>query len=556
MPQLIDVPGHGVVEFPDGMSEGDITKAIQANMVKPEPSMLDQAKQEAGNAVGGLVRGAGSIGATLLWPIDKATDLIKGDRKPGLNSLVTGKAPLSRNEERRMAMDEGLRSLGVDTDSTAFKVGKFGGELAGTAGVGGVLAKGAQAVGASAPVVQALATSGMRAGGLTGAKALGVRSGAGALVGGTSAGMVDPTSVADGALVGGALPPALMGAGKVGNAIRSVWRGPEVPEATRVAVEAAHNAGYVLPPSQAKPTLVNRAIEGLAGKISVAQNASVRNQEVTNALAKRALGLADDAPLNLETLDTLRKQAGTAYADIAGLGQLDVGAGKLPASVNVQRGKDALMQPYAKVDAADLVEAWKQANHDATAYRRAYGRDANPETLAKSKALAADANAISDFLEKRLNSLGLSDMVKNLKDARVKIAKTYTVEKALNDASGNVSGKALAKELDKGKPLTSELRQAASFAQAFPKAAQTPEAMGSLPQVSPLDWIAATGLSSALSSPAAMASVLARPAARAAALAPIVQNGLPRAQKQLVSPDPGALQLLFARSSPLALTDR
>lgn len=34
MAQRIDVPGHGVVEFPDGMSEAQIVKAIQANLPK------------------------------------------------------------------------------------------------------------------------------------------------------------------------------------------------------------------------------------------------------------------------------------------------------------------------------------------------------------------------------------------------------------------------------------------------------------------------------------------------------------------------------------------
>jgi hypothetical protein len=41
-------------------------QAPKAQASKPEPSMMDSVKQGAGNAVAGLVRGAGSIGATLL----------------------------------------------------------------------------------------------------------------------------------------------------------------------------------------------------------------------------------------------------------------------------------------------------------------------------------------------------------------------------------------------------------------------------------------------------------------------------------------------------------
>src|SRR5688572_27230356 len=44
MPQTIEVPGFGDVEFPDGMSDAEITAAIQKNMVpaaapQPAPSM-------------------------------------------------------------------------------------------------------------------------------------------------------------------------------------------------------------------------------------------------------------------------------------------------------------------------------------------------------------------------------------------------------------------------------------------------------------------------------------------------------------------------------------
>jgi|SRR5215467_6357569 len=51
MPQQIDVPGMGVVEFPDGMSDDDIVKAIQAN----KPSAAADVAKSAGI---GLAQGA------------------------------------------------------------------------------------------------------------------------------------------------------------------------------------------------------------------------------------------------------------------------------------------------------------------------------------------------------------------------------------------------------------------------------------------------------------------------------------------------------------------
>ena len=50
MPQRIDVPGMGVVEFPDGMSDAQISAAITANMPKPQTETGAQtlAKQTSG----------------------------------------------------------------------------------------------------------------------------------------------------------------------------------------------------------------------------------------------------------------------------------------------------------------------------------------------------------------------------------------------------------------------------------------------------------------------------------------------------------------------------
>lgn len=59
MPQLIDVPGMGVVEFPDGMTDDAIAKAIKANMAPPAPPVNPQAeqRQEVGRVADKVVRG-------------------------------------------------------------------------------------------------------------------------------------------------------------------------------------------------------------------------------------------------------------------------------------------------------------------------------------------------------------------------------------------------------------------------------------------------------------------------------------------------------------------
>ena len=215
------------------------------------PSLMDSIKQGAIDLGAGAVRGAGSIGATLLYPIDKAQDLYYGDRNAGVTSLVTGKKPLSRNEERRQAMDDALSSMGADTNSLAFKGGKLAAEIAGTAGAGGAIARGAGALAPAiaqtpqgAAILNAVASGGMRTG-VTPATVIGrvadigTRSLGGAITGGASAGIVNPEDAVAGAATGAAFPLAVMGAGAAGRGIRNALTPTVTPEAAALYQRAA-----------------------------------------------------------------------------------------------------------------------------------------------------------------------------------------------------------------------------------------------------------------------------------------------------------------------------
>lgn len=345
----------------------------------------------------------------------------------------------------------------------------------------------------------------------------------GALLGGAQP-TVGDESVLKNMAIGGTGGAAGYGVGKViGTVANKVTSAAATKMAERKAadasVAAAKGAGYTLPPATANPTKLNTALESFAGKTSVAQSASVKNQKATDALVRKALGLAEDTPLTPEMFEAIRAQAGQAYNAVAGVGKLPAAASDLPKSVNVQAFTDKLtMAPRREVDAADLVSAWKQANHDATAYYRAYGRDANPETLAKAKNFSADAKKIDDFITKSLKNMGRGDLVQALKDARVLIAKTYNAEKALNPATGSVSATSLGTQLVKGKPLSGELKQVADFGLSFPKAAQDPAKIGSVTGASPLDWFGAGTLAAIRQDPWALMTVGLRPAVRAATL--------------------------------------
>lgn len=188
---------------------------------EPKKKKLPPVMQGLVNVGAGAIRGAGSIGATLMRPFESAEE----------------------NAARRKDMDSALAQLvGAETGSLAYQGGKVGAEVAGTLGAGGVLAKGAQALKAAPQIVTALQTGGMSTGGgLSRAADLATRTLAGGTVGGISAGMVNPEDAGLGAAIGGALPGVSQAAGYAGRAVGSAARGM-IPQASPDVVALAGRA--------------------------------------------------------------------------------------------------------------------------------------------------------------------------------------------------------------------------------------------------------------------------------------------------------------------------
>lgn len=510
-----------------GWQDAPEVKAAPAWASAPEVNSASaggKIAQGLGNLAAGAIRGAGSIGATLLAPIDMASDAMAGK---GLS--------LESNRQRRAGMDAGLQELGADPNSVAYKGGKLAGEVAGTLGAGGAVAN---VVGRAAPslaaanpnLLTAIRTAGMEAGGATGLANPLVRAAGGAINGGVSVGLVNPDDAKTGAVLGAALPGAVQVVGKASNALGRAIKGPTQSPDVAAAVSAARESGYVVPPTQANPSLLNRTIEGFSGKITTAQNASAKNQAVTNAKAARAIGLAEDAKITPDVLDDVRKQAGAVYGELASLAPRPAVAA------------DTLTNTKAveAIDPAQMVFDLRKARNDATAWYRSYGRTADPDALVKAKTANAESARLEKTLEEYASSMGRDDLVPAMREARTLIAKTYSVENALNAATGTIDARKLASQLAKGKPLSGDLKEAAEFAARFPKASQAVEGMGSLPQTSPLDWALGGTLSAASANQLMLASVLARPVARRLALSPVVQNRLvqrPNALSALTIPD-------------------
>jgi len=162
------------------------------------------------DVVAGGVRGAGSIGATVARPFESQQD----------------------NTARRERVDANMRNLlGADTSSVAYGAGKLGGEIAGTAGIGGAIGRGMSAIPmlrtGAAPLIDAISTAGFSAGGAGGASGVGLRALGGGISGAASAGMVNPADTKTGAAIGAVAPGAVQVAGALGSAVKGAMRGTQ-----------------------------------------------------------------------------------------------------------------------------------------------------------------------------------------------------------------------------------------------------------------------------------------------------------------------------------------
>lgn len=362
-------------------------------------------------------------------------------------------------------------------------------------------------------------------------------------------------TLAGGALVGaavGALQPSVSdsetftnaGTGLLGGAIGSkisqllasraasrVANAPKI-KAGNDALKAAQKQGYVVPPSDAGAGTGSQILNALSGKIKTEQKASTINQLVTNQKAAQAIGLSPDEKITPEAIRQVRNQAGKAYEAVKGIGQIktdgkftqaldDIGkqfqgaAKDFPELVNdkVMGLIDSLKKPQFGADSAiDAIRILRDKADDA--FRT------GDKGLGKAQKQAADA--LEGMIERHLTSSGASpDLVRNFRDSRQLIAKTYTVEKALNQSTGNVKAGTIANELKKGRPLTGELKEVGAFAQMFPKANQE---IAHVNPYSILDtMVGAGGLAV---NPAVTAGVAARPVARSLILSRPYQRAL------------------------------
>lgn len=477
---------HTPVSPLDGMSEGE------------------QMLAGAGKALVDIGRGAKQMAL-------QAADAIVPERQ-GVTSLVTG--PTSRSARYQQEIDEIRRRDAPLMESGAGATGNIGASMA--------------------AALPALAIPGANT--VAGAAALG---GVMNALQPTSGDESRLANIATGAALGGASQAAL---GKLAG-----WAGKRLADAeARGVVEASRNAvkdatlqevrgaGYVVPPSLSGGGTLSRLAEGASGKIKAQQLAATKNQNVTETLARKAMGMADDAPITVDAMKEIRAGAySKGYEPLVNAGPMETGLQYQKALDGIVSNYQGAARSFGKAvnnEVTDMVDSLRVGvfdTGDALKMTRILRDDAGAAFASGDKAMGkakrAAADAIEDQIERGLEGAGKSGaaMLKEFRDARTLMAKSYDVEKSIREG-GAVDAKVFGRMLQKGRPLTGDLRTIGLMANNFPDVAGIPRAGWANP-VTALDAFGAAGMAGMGMGPLSVALPAARLGARHGLMSPAAQ---------------------------------
>lgn len=255
------------------------------------------------------------------------------------------------------------------------------------------------------------------------------------------------SNIALGGAFGGGSAAALKGAGIGARTLLSKSRTALAGAASRNSVrdatlKAAQAEGYVLPPSIVDAGMANKALESIGGKAATGQEAAIRNQQITNTIARREAGLAENDPISERTLEAARNVIAAPYREVAALSPRAITA----------------------------LEEMKAARNEAKLHWREYNVSQKVSALKEAQRLDLKAKAYERLIDSEAMKVGRADLLPALKNARVALAKNYDIEKALNIGNGNVDAHVIGRMLDKRgeDALSGGLLTIGKFSEAFP----------------------------------------------------------------------------------------
>lgn len=269
--------------------------------------------------------------------------------------------------------------------------------------------------------------------------------------------------------------------------LNAISPGPRVPKAAKAApaapnmadpATAARAAGYKILPSEAGAGRVLQTLESLGGP-NTKKDFRRANEATTTKLAKDEIGApsVDD-----KGIAKVREAGDAAYDAMSGIGrvqaddQVKAAVAKLAPRQGMRANADIaglqsqfeglLDQPW---DAGAVVTEVRQLRKEANANSAppALGAKPDPKKTALAKAQLQVANALDDWLERNATAVGSPEIAQQYKEARTRLAKTASVERA--SAGGKTDVRNLERQDERGVPHTGRLKIASQTGEYFPE---------------------------------------------------------------------------------------
>lgn len=246
-----------------------------------------------------------------------------------------------------------------------------------------------------------------------------------------------------------------------------------------LTIRAGQKEGLLVTPGSVTPSTQNVLAERIAGKTRVQQEFAARNQEIYDNLARRSLGLPENAPLERATTQQIRKEEfQRGYEPLNRIGAVKTDQdfnNALDDVLGAYTGPGKSFPGAIPQPVVDLVNSYRvnQFNSaDAIQATRTLREQGNANIARGDNAVGlaqrAISNALEDQIERSLQQAGNPNakaMLDQFRASRQRMAVSHAVEDAIVEGGGSVNARKLANDLQThGRYFTGDLELIARFA--------------------------------------------------------------------------------------------
>ncbi len=283
--------------------------------------------------------------------------------------------------------------------------------------------------------------------------------------------------------------------------------------------------GVVIPPHEIGEG--SDVLSSIGGKAALSQQASRKNAPAWQKLAREEIGLSKEPlPISRQDLTDLRSEYAKPYQELQTIHeeaktQLEQRLAELAKMPDPKEALIAADAPAMK-ESLSILSKWADADVNALKEARFSAQKAydafkagNPAAYDQWQAAKATATKLEQNIEDAAASLHDDTLLSRLKESRKKIAQTYSVEEALNPATGLVDPAMFGRQLDAKEPLSGNLKKIAEFQLAFHRNA-VEATRAPYPNVGNVGAMAATSQISRGNVPGAIGGIVSATAGRPA----------------------------------------